>query len=70
MTAALLSKNKERQSIEMTKKLLVKASAIACSLALVFSCATFTSLAQKDYTIEEKFTISNPESVDVATLYN
>ncbi len=70
MTAALLSKNKERQSIEMKKKLLVKASAIACSLALVFSCATFTSLAQKDYTVEEKVTISNPESVDVATLYN
>lgn len=70
MTAALLSKNKERQRIEMKKKLLVKASALACSLALVFSCATFTSLAQKDYTVEEKVTISNPESVDVATLYN
>lgn len=70
MTAALLSKNKERQRIEMKKKLLVKASALACSLALVFSCATFTSLAQKDYTVKEKVTISNPESVDVATLYN
>ena len=70
MTAALLSKNKERQSIEMKKKLLVKTSALACSLAIVFSCATFTSLAQKDYTVEEKVTISNPESVDVATLYN
>ena len=54
----------------MKKKLLVKASALVCSLALVFSCATFTSLAQKDYTVEEKVTISNPESVNAATLYN